>query len=753
MADIGVKIGVDGEKQFKQDLANCTQAGKTLDAQMKALASTFGTAENKEESYSKATKLLTEQVENQQKKVDMLSKAVEESSKQYGENSTKTLKLKEQLAKAETELSKLENTSAESALGMKNLADEEKSAGREADNAGGKVSAFTIALGNLAADAIKQGFSFMVDSLKQIVGYFADATKGAAAYADEMLTLASTTGLSTDALQEYQYMAALTDTDVSTITGSLTKLTKTMSSAQSGSKSANDAFAQLGVSVTNADGSLRSADDVFQDAIDALGGISNETERDALAMNIFGKSAKDLNPLIEAGSDAISDFRKEAHDMGAVLDGETLADLSAVQDGFDRLGLAADSVKTQIGASIGQFILPYLQQLVSAIQMLISGGDVESFITNISGMLNGLLEELASALPTVLQIGGEIIGKLVMGINSMLPELLPMALDVVAQFCGFLLSNLPTIFETAISLIVELVRGIGEAAPTLIPAAIECILQLVQGLLSHIGDIISAALSLVDGIVQGLTSEEGINKIIDAIPTLIMALLNGILENLPQIIASGVNITVNLITGLLSAIPKIIEALPQIFTAIVTAFTDYDWSSLGSGIMDNLSDGVRNTASTVWEAVKEAFNSAVEWVKNLGTEALNWGKDMIAGFANGVKNAANNLLNKVKEIAQKIKGYLHFSRPDTGPLRDYEKWMPDFMQGLAKGIESNAWRVENAMRNVTADMSIGGQGSVTNMGGVSIVVNAAEGQDENAIADMVMRKMQSAVNSRKAVFA
>lgn len=797
MADIGVKIGVDGEKQFKQDLANCTQAGKTLDAQMKALASTFGTAENKEESYSKATKLLSEQVENQQKKVDMLSKAVEESSKQYGENSTKTLKLKEQLAKAETELSKLETTTADSALGMKDLAEEEKTAGDEAKSAGEKTSAWTVALGQLAADAIKQGFKFMVESLKSIVSYFKDATTGAAAYADEILTLSSTTGLSTDALQEYQYMAALTDTEVGTITGSLTKLTAKMSSAQSGSKGATEAFDKLGVEITNTDGSLRSADEVFSDAITALGKIENETERDALAMDVFGKSAKDLNPLIEAGGQALDEFRIEAHDVGYVLDEETLDSLSSVQDGFDRLGLAADSAKNQIGAAIGKFMLPYLNQLVTAVQDLVGGGDVETFIDNISGMLNGLLSELASALPTVLKVGGEIVGKLIMGINDMLPSLLPAAVDLITQFATFIINNLPTIVNTAVDIIIALVNGLGEAMPTLIPAAIQAIITIVDGLLSHIGDIISAALTLVSGIVEGLTSEEGLNSIIDAIPTLITSLITGILENLPKIIAQGANIVVNLVIGLIQAIPKIIAALPQIFKAIVGAFRNYDWSSLGSNIMSNLSTGVRNAAttvwnavtsafntainwikgvasnavgwginimigigtgiknaaSTIWNAVKNAFNTAIEWIKNLGKSALQWGKDMIQGFIDGIKNAASNLVTSVKNVASNIKSFLGFSTPEKGPLHEYGEWMPHFMEGLADGIEKNAWRVQDAMQDAYSTNAIGGQGPVTNVGGVNITVTAQNGQSAKAVANEVMQQMQSAVNARKAVFA
>ena len=119
-------------------------------------------------------------------------------------------------------------------------------------------------------------------------------------------------------------MSGLVDVDVSTVASSLKKLTKNMDSARGGTGAAADAFATLGVSVTDINGSLRDNEDVFYDTIDALGKMENETERDALAMAIFGKSATDLNPMIEAGSKQLKAFADEAHEMGYVLDGDAL---------------------------------------------------------------------------------------------------------------------------------------------------------------------------------------------------------------------------------------------------------------------------------------------------------------------------------------------------------------------------------------------------------------------------------------------
>lgn len=753
MADIGAKIAIDGAKKFRDDLKNITQQGKTLSAQMGTLAASFDNADNKEELLGKASENLAAQIKNQKAIVDKLSEAVAKSAAEKGEDATETLRLKEQLAKAQTQLSKLEGTTAESALGMKNLADEEKGVSKESDNASGKIGAMTVALGNLAADAIKAGIKGIADAVKEIAQFFIDATKGAAEFADEINTLSKTTGLSADTLQEYKYAASLLDVDLETITGSLTKLTSKMASAQGGTGAAAEAFDRLGVSVTDENGNLRDANVVFNEAIAALGTIENETERDATAMDLFGKSAKDLNPLIEASNGELEALRQEAHDVGYVMSTDTLNAMNGVQDGFDRLGLSAESLKNQIGTSIGQYMLPYLNDLVSAFQNLAGTHDVGAFADALADVINRLLDDLVKALPSILNAGSKIIQKLVEGLVKNLPQIGKAALTLVTDLAMFIIQNLPFITQTAVELVLALVDGLAEQMPLLIPAAIQAVLTIVEGLYSHIGDIIAAALELVNGIVQGITSPDGLNAIIQAIPKIIEAYIKGVLENLPQIIASGVTIIVNLVAGLIAAIPEIINSIPEIIHAIIDTIGEYDWAGFGGEIIDGIANGITETAKTVWEAVKTAFNDAIEWIKNLGSDAVQWGKDLIDGFVQGIKDAAGWLWGEIESIGQGIADFLGFSVPKKGVLHYYESWMPDFMMGLAKGIDANAWRVQDALKDATGGMTLSGRTTNVEMGGIAVNVYASPNQDTNAIADAVMRKMQGAVDARRAVFA
>ena len=114
-------------------------------------------------------------------------------------------------------------------------------------------------------------------------------TVGASQYADDILTMSTVTGMSTESLQAYKYAAELVDTSMETLTGSMARNIRSMNSAREGTGAASQAYKALGISITDANGNLRDSETVYWETIDALGNVANETERDALAMQLFGK--------------------------------------------------------------------------------------------------------------------------------------------------------------------------------------------------------------------------------------------------------------------------------------------------------------------------------------------------------------------------------------------------------------------------------------------------------------------------------
>lgn len=142
--------------------------------------------------------------------------------------------------------------------------------------------------------------------------------------------------------------------------------------------------------------------------------------------------------------------------------------------------------------------------------------------------------------------------------------------------------------------------------------------------------------------------------------------------------------------NILSTISSIVNTLA---TTISTVFT-------------NIWNGIKNTVTGIFNTVRDGFNNAVNFIKGLASQAFNWGADIIRGIINGIKSMISGVVNAVSSVASTIRSYLHFSVPDVGPLTDFEDWMPDFMSGLAKGIENGRGMIEKAVSGIAADMVI-----------------------------------------------
>ena len=332
------------------------------------------------------------------------------------------------------------------------------------DDASGKTKVFGQVLSaNLASSAIKAGFSALVDGVKAVGKALADTVVDGAAYADEILTMATQTGIATDKLQEFKYMEELIDVDLSTITGSMSKLTKNMASAKDGTGSAAEAFAALGVSVTDSNGQLRDNEDVFNDVIDALGAMENPTERDALAMALMGKSAQELNPLIAAGSDKLEEFAEQARESGYVLDSEQLATLAEADDAFQTYEKTVEGIKNQLAVGLAPAVTTVggvFQDLVKNIDWSYVSTQIGNIAQKASELIqttdwSGLFESVKSGIEGVATAIGSIdIVAVASGLASFA--------SVVMSVGGWVMDNGQTIIDVVTGGSTALVRaGIG----------------------------------------------------------------------------------------------------------------------------------------------------------------------------------------------------------------------------------------------------------------------------------------------------
>jgi hypothetical protein len=369
MPNINTKFTLSGEKEYKQAISEIGSGMKVLDSEMRKASSAYAQNADSVEALSAKNDVLERKISTQTEKIEYLRAALQQSAEKYGEADKRTMQWQTSLNNAEAELNNLNNQFDEN---KQKIAD----SGKEMGNLGDIVNGLTQKLGIQLPDGMKSSMNAMGSldaSSLALAGTFAavaaaivkvekamiSMTKESASFADNIITLSMQTGQTTDQLQEFSYATELIDVSVDTLQGSLTKLTNNMQDAMNGTGNAKDAFDTLGVSVTNTvDGSMRSANDVFYETIDALGKVKNETERDAMSMDIFGRSAQDLNPLIIQGSDTLKAYADEAHNVGYVLDEEALSALGAVDDAYQRLQKTQEGVKNQLAAEFA----PYLEE-------------------------------------------------------------------------------------------------------------------------------------------------------------------------------------------------------------------------------------------------------------------------------------------------------------------------------------------------------------------------------------------------------
>ena len=398
-------------------------------------------------------------------------------------------------------------------------------------------------------------------------------------------------------------------------------------------------FAEL-----NADG--KSLGDVLQVLYDSVGG--NATEFAGLWSSV------------EAGTGALSLASSGADKFNGVLQ-QMQADSGATQTAYDTMtdtmAYKLDGVKTNaqnlgtalfdaVSGRLGEGVAlagGYLQTLSESVQQ-----------NGIAGLAQGLaavFTDLTTNIgPQLLQTGIDLLGKLGEGLVTGIPQLLAQALPVVAN----------------------LASGLRENAGQLVDAGIQFILNLATGLMN------------------------GLPTIITYLPGIVSDIAGIINDNAPKLLVAGVQLIITLAAGLLNAIPALLANSVQIVQAVVDVWTAFNWLDLGGKIIKLMGSGIKNMAGFVSSSVKGMMEQPIAYLKSLPEKFCQWGKDMIQGMIRGITSMIDGVVGSVKNVASAIASVIHFSRPDIGPLRSYEQWMPDFMSGLAKGIRDNLWMVEDA---------------------------------------------------------
>ena len=425
---IKTRFELDGEKEYKAAVSEINASLRVLNSEMKLVSEQFKNNDKSVEALTASSDVLSRQILTQKEKIEALQAALKNSAERYGEADARTKRWQTSLNNAQAELVKMERELKANSDAMEknneDLADLDEGFDDTIGSGKGLGDVLNDLTGKLGVN-LPEGATSTLNSmvslggeLTLLIGAFAAAaaaivevekalanlTLEQAAAAGEIQDVAMQTGLSTEAVQRYQYACDMIGVSFDTVASSQAKMIRSMADVQSGSETAAATWNQLGIEVMNADGSLRDAQEVFLEVIDVLSQIENATQRDAGSMEIFGRSAQDLNPLIVQGTDAFQAFYDEASNVKDILTDVQLETLAGLDDEMHRVEARFES-----GAnSMALKFTPALQEFYEKTSEGIKGIE-EDFAASGLVTVFGSLLELVTALSPAFDNLGEIL--------------------------------------------------------------------------------------------------------------------------------------------------------------------------------------------------------------------------------------------------------------------------------------------------------------------------------------------------------
>ncbi len=432
-----------------------------------------------------------------------------------------------------------------------------------------------------------------------------------------------------------------------------TALRNVLLSLQAPTDKASGLLDDLGVSVYDSQGNMRELNDILGDLNSSMGDMTSE-DRVNIISDIFNKTdIAAVNTLLDNTGDTWANLQNTIADSSG-----TAGQMAEVQ--MDNLAgqlTALTAALEGLAISFGTILIPAISAIAEKVQ---------AFVSKLNDMDEGTQKIVIAVGWFVASIGPVLIvvGKLISAVGTIMTVLPTLATTLTTVKTAFAALNV-TMLANPIGIVIAAVTAL-VAAFAYLWKNNEAFRDFWVGLWDNITSVVSTAISNIVGFF---------NTIVDFISGNWQALLL-----------------------------MIVNPFAGAFKLLYDNFEGF--SNFVDTFLINLINGITNTVGNVTTAIKNGFNTAVDFIKSLISQASTWGKDLISGLVSGITGSIGKVVDAVKGVAETIWSYLHFTVPEVGPLTDYETWMPDFMEGLAKGIDKSKSVVTNAVDGLASDMVI-----------------------------------------------
>lgn len=806
--DIGPKIGIDGEAEFRKSLQNINQQLKTLGSEMNAVTSAFTDETKAQEKSSKTSAILSKEIAAQREKIDLLKKGLAESAAQFGENDTKTLKWKQAVADATAKLNELQGQVRETgdavresrldqlketvskigpvfsaaaktvaafgaavaaaATGVAAFAKESVGVGMNFDSSMSQVAAtmgttvdqiselrdFAMEMGaNTAFSAVQaaDALNYMalagydseesMSALPTVLNLAAAGALDLAEASDMVTDVQSALGLSMEESAELvdkmakaasssntsvgQLGSAILTvggtaknlaggtTELSTALGILadngikgaeggTALRNIILSLSAPTEKAALALENLGITAFDEEGNLRPLNETFGDLNDALSGLTQESQINALN-SIFNKvDLKSVNALLANSSDRFDE-------LSAAIDNADGAAQAMADTQLDNLAGDITLFKSALeGAQIliSDQLTPTLREFVqfgtdalSELSMAFTENGLAGAMEKLGEILGEGLNILIEMLPEFIDAGMQLIGAVGRGLLDNLPVIISAAQEIIMQLVSGIIAALPAVVSAALDIILTLANGLSESLPELLPAAVAMIMEIVTGLVDRLPDILQAALTIILALAEGLV--KSLPEIIKRLPEIITGILNFFIAEYPLIMKAGVDL-----------LKMLVENMPEILGNI-------------GGAIAKIIDTILQKLKGAWESMKDAGLDLIKGLWEGILAAKDWLWDKITGFASGIVDGFKDVFD--------IHSPSRVFRDEIGAqlAAGVGLGFTDEMRSVAAQMQKSIPTPEIAFNNAAAGMVNGMSTAVAGIGTATpttIILQTADGQ-------------------------
>lgn len=708
MADnFGLKIGLEGEKEFKKALSEINQSFKVLGSEMKVVTSQFDKNDNSVQALTARNQVLNKEIEAQKQKIETLRAALANASESFGENDRRTQSWQIQLNNAtaalndmERELDRNNTTLDEAEREMDDVADsaddmeeEIDDAGDAADKSSGKFEKFGSILKGIGAamGAVAVAAGAAAVSLgKEVI----------AAYADYEQLVGGVDTLFKESSQELQTYAAnaykTAGMSANDYMETVTSFSASLISSLGGDTEAAVKYADMAITDMSDNANKMGTDmELIQNAYQGFA-KQNYTMLDNLKLG-YGGTKTEMERLL-ADAQAISGIEYNIDSYADVVEA-----IHVIQDSMGIAGATAAEAENTISGSINslQAALQNMlvgfgdanadmnmlcQNMVDALKNVIKNVTpvIENMVKVLPTVTDALLTAFADLLPSLLDTVTQLFTQILNTILTLLPQLIPAAVSAIMTIVQALIDNLPLLVDAAVQLVVSLVEGIGSALPQLIPAAVQAIVTIVQGLIENLPMILDAALQLIMGLAEGLLT--AIPILIEALPSIILAIVDFIIGAIPQIIEAGIQLLTSLVSALPEIITAIVAAIPQIIEGIITAVLDSIPQLIQAGIdlLVSLIQALPEIITTIVAAIPEIIGSIVNALINSIPQIVQAGVQLLISL---IKNLPTIIVEIVKAVPQIISGLVSAFGKGVSQLAEVGG---NLVRGLWQGIQSLA---------------------------------------------------------------